>query len=153
MFINHRIYTDIESYRVLEINGTKGRAIQVKKNPVGLESIPGGFAAFFPNQHEAYRNSNDVVEVGEPFNIELRNGVWGRWTYDGMCFYGITAEGVERQMAHSEKMGDRCEAFEQEDGTFNIRITFLTPKGNPRRKFVKLGVLEDECRYFYNHAF
>lgn len=155
MFINKLIWTDVNSYKVFDIQGNHAKAIRVKKNPNMdyMTFIPGGFVGHYPEQHDAYRFSNDIVEEGEAFDIECRKGIWGHWRYDGFVFFGITAEGVERQMAHSAKVGNLCEAYQDEDGTFTIRIFFLTKTGKKKRTFHKLGVLEEECRYFYDHNF
>ena len=155
MYINKMLWTDIESYRVTNINGKTATAVRVVKNPnkEHMQFIPGGFVGHYPNQHDAYRFSNDIVECGEPFQIEQHRGVWGRWRNEGYVFFGVSAENVERQKQMSEEMGDRCEAFLEDDGTYTIRITQLTKSGKPKRTFEKLGQLEEHCKYFYDHNF
>ena len=156
MFINHRIYTDIESYRVFDINGKTAKAVRVKKNPNPeyMDFIPGGFVGHYPNQHDAYRYSNDIVDDGVPFDIiQRKDGVWGRWVIDHLTFYGLNEEGVERQKAHSESRGDRVDVRLEDDGTYTVHIIFLTKSGKPKRYFDKLGYLEEHSKYFYDHNF
>ena len=54
-YINKRIYTDVESYLVTEIDEVKGTAmaIEVEKR-IKPKMIPGGFAAHCPDLHREF---------------------------------------------------------------------------------------------------
>ena len=156
MYINHRIYTDIESYRVFDINGNTAKAVRVKKipNPEYMDFIPGGFVGHYPNQHDAYRYSDNIVDDGVPFEIvRHKNGMWGYWSLDSITFYGINEEGVERQKTFAKERGHKLDTKLEEDGTYTMRLVLLTKTGKPKRVFVKLGYLEENCYYFYDHNF
>lgn len=49
-YINHRIYTDVKSYLVTEIDEVKGTAIAIEvEKRITLKMIPGGFAGHCPD--------------------------------------------------------------------------------------------------------
>ena len=79
-YINKRIYTDVESYLVTEINEAKGTAmaIEVEKR-IKPKMIPGSFAANCPNLEQEFSNAEPVIKEGaKPFPITRnKDGIWG----------------------------------------------------------------------------
>ena len=149
MFINKTLYTDVQSWKVLSVNGNKAVIVEVKKNPVNLEVIPHGFAWHCPNQREAYDNSSDIEEVGSPFEVVFKNGVWGRWVPECRSF-NVHKEEAKRL---SELEPERYEILKDFGECCLLLIRDLTPSGKQKKYFSKYGVMEEECRYFYDHNF
>lgn len=152
MFINRRIYTDVESWKVLEVNGDTATIVRVRKNPVGLIHIPFGFCGYSPNQFEAFQNSNDIVEEGEPFEVIRRKGVWGRWVDEIMVVPGYERSDARRLCEENPTKYRMVEEDDERD-TCTLIVFFLTPKGKIKRTFVKYGEMEEGCRYFYDYNF
>ena len=79
-YINKRIYTDVESYLVTEIDEVKGTAmaIEVEKR-IKPKMIPGGFAAHCPDLHREFAEAEPVICKGaKPFQIKRnKDGIWG----------------------------------------------------------------------------
>ena len=73
-YINKRIYTDIESYLVTEINEAKGTAmaIEVEKR-IKPKMIPGGFAAHCSARGQGWSNGiPDYPQQGRHLGIQNR---------------------------------------------------------------------------------
>ena len=79
-YINKRIYTDVESYLVTEINEAKGTAmaIEVEKR-IKPKMIPGGFVGHCPNLDQEFDAAQPVVKDGATAFPITRNkdGIWG----------------------------------------------------------------------------
>jgi len=148
-YINRRIYTDVESWLVTDIDEAKGTATAVEvKKEIKPTFIPGGFFGHCPNLPEEFRNAEPVV-VGEPFPI-IRNkkGEWGFWR-DVVIAYGnvnaFTPEWVENMKKTPEKFDI--------DSDGNLFVYELTKGGKRKRKFDVLGKISEHCGYFYDFNF
>lgn len=55
-YFNKKLYTDVQSWKVIELDEVKGEAtvIAVEKEPQNLEFVEGGFAAHCVNNYEAF---------------------------------------------------------------------------------------------------
>lgn len=161
-YINQRLYTDIKSYEVFK-EGDKLFAVQIEKiQACKPEYVPGGFAGHCTNQEEVW-GGNETKEVGEPFRLEKKYGVYGH-TIDN-----ANAPQVFRTEAEAEEAKRRVETsandreFEilpiyDEDGNsvkwFELVGYPLTKTGRRQRRFVRLGEkIEKDCRYYYDYNF
>ena len=79
-YINKRIYTDVESYLITEIDEVNGTAmaIEVEKH-IRPKMIPGGFAAHCPDLQREFAEAEPVIRKGaNPFQIKRnKDGIWG----------------------------------------------------------------------------
>lgn len=151
MFINTRIHTDVTSLKVLSVNGKTALVVRVVKNPKNLVFVPGGFAGHCCNQEEAFRNA-EIEEVGEPFEVVLRNGVWGRWVNESRAFFGVSDAKVQEILSSGTEA--ILEITKEDDGTNTIVVAEVSPKTKkPKRRFMKFGVMEETCKYFYDYNF
>ena len=144
-YINTKIYTDVKSYRVFDIDGKHAKAIEVEKR-ITPKMVAGGFSAICLNNDDFNKTSEVFdVEGAEAFDIELKNGVWGYW-YDVIVF-----SCNRNALADADKfMADNPGAVAVGD---EIVIYAKTKNGKRQRKFEKLGVLCDTCRYYYDFNF
>ena len=71
-YINKRIYTDVESYLVTEIDEVKGTAMAVAvEKRIKPKMIPGGFAAHCPDLNREFAEAEPVIRKGaKPFQIK-----------------------------------------------------------------------------------
>ena len=79
-YINKRIYTDVESYLVTEIDEVKGTAMAVAvEKRIKPKMIPGGFAAHCPDLNREFAEAEPVIRKGaKPFQIKRnKDGIWG----------------------------------------------------------------------------
>ena len=129
MFINVRLYTDIVSYKVVSVNGNKGTAVSVIKTPNG-----------------------EIIDNSTPFEITCRSGIWGRWHNCSYVSRRVDDETLEKFLQNKQP---NCsyEVEKDEYGTNTVIVTELTAKGKAKRQFEKLGKIEQECRYKYDHRF
>ena len=64
-YINKRIYTDVESYLVTEIDEVKGTAMAVAvEKQIKPKMIPGGFAAHCPDLNREFAEAEPVIRKG-----------------------------------------------------------------------------------------
>ena len=153
-FINERLYSDVKSWEVFEEDG-KVFAVPVRKEVGDVEPDfhPGGFIGFVSNQAEVWRNGV-VVRDGEPFEVTLRNGV-----------YGYTTKVVENFRSDDEHLDYVTKMLEEKGYKFEIRKHPIhaelfnvvawrpTKTGKIRRRWIKLGELEKHCDWFYDYNF
>ena len=63
--INKRIYTDVESYLVTEIDEVKGTAMAVAvEKRIKPKMIPAGFAAHCPDLNREFAEAESVIRKG-----------------------------------------------------------------------------------------
>ena len=85
-YINKRIYTDVESYLVTEIDEVNGTAMAVAvEKRIKPKMIPGGFAAHCPDLNREFAEAEPVIRKGaKPFQIKRNKDVSGdsntRWS-------------------------------------------------------------------------
>ena len=149
-YLNKKLYTDVTSFGIFDIDEEKGtaKAIIAEKHPKFTEDDyeVGGFCAHFHNLNEKFRDA-PVEYVGEAFDIQLRNGYWGRWENQG---YWLDKRFIEPEYLFKL----RRDGAEEKNG--NIFVAEKTITGKQKKVFVKLGKNEDlcdECRYFYDYNF
>lgn len=152
-YINEVIYTDVNSYRVFDIDEKAGTAmaIQVERD-FKPEWIPGGFSAICTNiEDQEYAPVKDK-EGAEPFAITRnKDGVWGIKCKDLLyCFdkNAITEEGLKKQM----ELGN---TFIEKDkhGNELVCVYRMTKGGKIGTTFRKLGKLSDHCGAYYDYNF
>lgn len=157
-YINNYLYTDIESFEVFEHSG-KTYAVKVEKvQACKPHVIPGGFCCHFTNLREVW-GGKETREVGEPFEIVQRRGVWGHWGYDvhGMILdHEDKDEYIARDKAWKIECGD-TNKYEYEKKDNQVLIYRLTKSGKRAKKFYKVAYrdngIEKECRYFNDYNF
>ena len=108
-YINKRIYTDVESYLVTEINEAKGTAmaIEVEKR-IKPKMIPCGFAAHCPNLDQEFDAAQPVVKDGATAFPITRNkvGIQNRGDRSGASGGGLQSR-VDRKQAQRPGRIDR----------------------------------------------
>ena len=148
-YINKRIYTDVESYLVTEIDEVKGTAmaIEVEKR-IKPKMIPGGFAARCPDLNREFAEADPVIRKGaKPFQIKRnKDGIWGFRTEVialALPVAGCKAEWIKSKRNAPDALieGDYIYLFE------------MTKGGKRKTTFKKLGTLSDTCGYFYDYNF
>ena len=152
-YINKRIYTDIESWMVTEIDEARGTAMAtpVKKN-IRPKMIPGGFAGHCPDLDREFDAAEPVI-AGKPFPIRRNKaGIWGymrpRWSF------AINEDMLA--MPFDRYLADNPQATEVEKDNYGRRqaVTYLRTKtGKIQMTFEKLGKICDHCDYFYDYNF
>lgn len=128
-FINQKIYTDVRSWMVYEINEKAGTAtaIEVEKKQNQGEPVPKYGA--------------------EPFEITRnKNGIWGVQIFKVAFSAHVNALDPNYVAAYMSKPG-----VEVIGDWFTIYE--LTPTGKKKQTFEKLGKLSDVCAYFYDYSF
>ena len=148
-YINKRIYTDVESYLVTEINEAKGTAmaIEVEKR-IKPKMIPGSFAANCPNLEQEFDAAQPVVKDGaKPFPITRnKDGIWGFRTE--VVALALPVKGMKKEWLESQKNDPNAEI----KGDY-IFLYETTKSGKRKTTFEKLGTLSDSCGYFYDYNF
>ena len=143
-YLNKLIYTDIDAYKVFEENG-KTYAVKVEKkiDNSKVEAVNGGFCRVVLNNSELYADPTcEIVEIGKPFEITRKNGVWGYKDF------------VSRNYLHGCcSIREGCNDLELEQGEEFDTIYELTKTGKRKTTFVKLGNIENECHYFKDMNF
>ena len=148
-YINKRIYTDVESYLVTDIDEVKGTAmaIEVEKR-ITPKMMPGSFAANCPNLEQEFSEAEPVIKDGaKPFQIKRnKDGIWG-FKHEVVALAlpvaGCKSEWIESKRHASDALieGDYIYLFE------------MTKGGKRKTTFEKLGTLSDTCGYFYDYNF
>lgn len=146
-YINKKLYTDVESYLVTDIDEVKGTAMAVEvEKRITPKTVPGSFAGHCLDLDRAFDAAEPVIKEGaNPFKITRnKDGVWGFkcevfYAHHVACF---TEDGKQQMIATGwEIKGDLFIKYE------------LTKAGKHKTTFEKLGVLSDTCRYFYDYNF
>lgn len=125
-FINVKLYTDVESYLVYDIKGKKAKAVQVMKN-----------------------SDNEIVPFGPVLDVEERNGVWGfiqKKLVLSLLDRDLTESGI-----HTMEQGVIEGVIDKTDTGYALYEK--TKSGRIKKCFLKLGTLEDECKYHYDEQF
>ena len=148
-YINKRIYTDVESYLVTDIDEIKGTAmaIEVEKR-ITPKMIPGSFAANCPNLDQEFDAAQPVVKDGaKAFQIKRnKDGIWGFKHEVGAL--ALPVKGMKEEWLESKKDDPNAEI----KGDY-IFIYETTKTGKRKTTFEKLGTLSDTCGYFYDYNF
>ena len=108
-YINHLLYTDIESFRVYQDDEGRIYAVRVEKVPVEVKPkyIPGGFSCICINNHEVFAGKCDIVEIGERREIKKLRGSYGYWMNLDTKIYGFTTSGKPTKTF--KKLGKKIE--------------------------------------------
>lgn len=149
-YFNKKLYTDVQSWKVIELDEVKGEAtvIAVEKEPQNLEFVEGGFAAHCVNNYEAFQNA-PIVEVkgAQPFKVyRKKDGVWYKKNKVG---YSLDKRFVDLEDLKS-KIEDN-EVIEVDE--FSVNVLKVKKNGEFKTSFSKFGEMEDVCRYFYDYNF
>ena len=148
-YINKRIYTDVESYLVTEINEAKGTAmaIEVEKR-IKPKMIPGGFVGHCPNLDQEFDAAQPVVKDGATVFPITRNkdGIWGFRAE--VIALALPVKGMKEEWLESKKDDPNAEI----KGDY-IFLYETTKTGKRKTTFEKLGTLSDTCGYFYDYNF
>lgn len=144
-FLNERLYTDCHSKLLYNVNGKKAMAVRVERT--GFKPEWAG-AYYCTKNIEQYRAP--IKLVGEPLEVVLYRGNWGRWGYDysgGPC---------PRHCGDIEyKVGDiiNGKLIVVDWGEEDVRFAYLLPSRKPAKKFYKYGKLEEHCGQFHDYNF
>lgn len=147
-YFNKRLYTDVESWKVIELDEVKGEAtiIKVEKIPHDLKFIEGGFAAHCVNNYEAFQNA-PIVEVkgAEPFKVYRRkNGVWYRKQPVGYS--------IDKRMVNKDDLVIADDEILKEDN-FSYHFLKVTKTGKQKVCYTPFGNIEEVCRYYYDYNY
>lgn len=149
-YINRRIYTDVKSWLITDIDEVKGTATATPvKKEIRPTLIPGGFFGHCPNLSEEFAAAEPVLD-GESFPI-IRNkrGDWGYWR-DNVIAYGSVKSFVPEWVEEMKKTPEKVEI----DQYGNLFVYELTKTGKRKHKFEILGnTISDTCAYFYDYNF
>ena len=158
-YINHRIYTDVETWKIFELNGKLYAQTCVKEPTIKPDYIPGGFSAICLNNSELYHTGNykEVLKY-EPFEIVKRRGKYGKWIRD--CWWSHDVEAffhvqVEKWRRGEDVPENAVVEFEKDvDGKEYANCYGLTPSGKYKKVFKILGdKIVDSNGYYYDHNF
>ena len=146
-FINKRIYTDIESWLVTEIDEARGTAMATPvEKIIRPKMVPGGFAGHCPDLDREFDAAEPVI-AGKPFPIRRnKDGIWG-FRHEVISL-ALPVEGCKAEWIESKRNAPDAEIA---DGY--IWLYEMTKGGKRKTTFEKLGVLSDTCAYFYDHNF
>lgn len=146
-FINRRIYTDIESWMVTEIDEARETAMATPvKKIIRPKMVPGGFAGHCPDLDREFDAAEPVI-AGKPFPIRRnKDGIWG-FRHEVISL-ALPVEGCKAEWIESKRNAPDAEIA---DGY--IWLYEMTKGGKRKTTFEKLGVLSDTCAYFYDHNF
>lgn len=147
-YFNKAIYSDVQSWKVLEIDEIKGEAtvIEVKKEPQNLEFVPGGFSAVCVNNNSAFIDA-PIVEVqgAKPFKVYKRkDGKWYKKCNVGYSLDKRIVDVNDIKLENNEKI---------EITDFTINVIKLKKNGQPKVCYSYFGELSDKCKYFYDYNF
>ena len=148
-YINKRIYTDVESYLITEIDEVNGTAmaIEVEKH-IWPKMIPGGFAAHCPDLQREFAEAEPVIRKGaKAFPIKRnKDGIWG-FKHEVVAL-ALPVAGMTEEWLESKKNDPNAEI----KGAY-IYLYETTKSGKRKTTFEKLGTLSDNCGYFYDYNF
>ena len=152
-FINEKLYSDVNSYRVFDIDEKAGTAMAIEvERDFKPEWIPGGFSAYCKNIDEQRFAPIKDKKGAKPFAITRnKNGVWGIKQKDlQLCWFkkAFTEEGLQKQLALGNTVIEK-----DENGEELVCIYRMTKSGKIGTSFRKLGKLEDTCKAYYDYNF
>lgn len=148
-YLNKRIYTDVESYLVTEIDEIKGTAMAIEvEKKITPKMIPGGFAAHCPDLNREFAAAEPTICKGAKAFPIIRNkdGIWGFW--HEVVALALPVAGMTAEWLESQKNNPAAEI----KGNY-IWLYDMTKSGKRKRAFEKLGRLSDTCGYFYDYNF
>ena len=148
-YINKRIYTDVESYLVTEIDEVNGTAMAVEvEKRIKPKMISSGFAAHCPDLNREFAEAEPVIREGaKPFQIKRnKDGIWG--FKHAVVALALPIKGMKEEWLESKKNDPAAEI----KGDY-IYLYEMTKSGKRKTTFEKLGTLSDTCGYFYDYNF
>lgn len=142
-FLNEYLFSDIKSYKVLK-EGEKYFAISVRKEVGNTKPQMNicGYIAHCDNVSEVWGDPTcEIVEEGEYFEIQFKNGYWGYKEFDARSYpHGMILSVSENQ--------------EIEEGEEYDIVYQLTPTKRRKTIFVKIApCIENVCRYYHDYNF
>ena len=146
-FINKKLYTDIQSYQVLDINEETNEAtvVEVVKQPLNLQFADDGTCL---NNNAAFNHNNIVVKEGaQPFKIYRRkDGKWYKknnsgWSIDKRL---TTYKNLEENLKENE-------TIVEDEYCYHVLKT--TKTGKLRTHYTYFGEMSEKCNYFYDYNF
>lgn len=152
-FINEKFYSDVNSYRVFDIDEKAGTAMAIEvKRDFKPEFVAGGFCAICTNIIEQHHAPIKDVDGAKAFAITRnKDGVWGIKHKDLLYCWSkdsITEDGLKKQMALGNTFIEK-----DSDGREWICVYRMTKSGKIGQTFRKLGKLEDDCKAYYDYNF
>lgn len=148
-FINRRIYTDVESFLITDIDEVRGTAtaIQVEKR-ITARCIPGGFAGHCPNLDKEFADAEPIpCADAKPFRITRnKDGIWG--FRHAVIALSLPLNGLDPQWVEDHRDSPGVEIVDD-----YLFIYETTKSGKRKTTFEKLGTLSDYCGYFYDYNF
>ncbi len=148
-YINKRIYSDVESYLITEIDEVNGTAMAVEvEKRIKPKMIPGGFAAHCPDLNREFAEAEPVIREGaKPFQIKRnKDDIWG--FKHAVVALALPIKGMKEEWLESKKNDPAAEI----KGDY-IYLYEMTKSGKRKATFEKLGTLSDTCGYFYDYNF
>ena len=145
-YINRKIYTDVESWLITDIDEKKGTATATPVKKTITPNIKvGGFLGHCTNLSD-FDNAKPEVS-GASFPITRNNkGEWGFRRPDIAFFAKVAALNPDWLEQNRNNPGVEI------DGE-DVRIYNLTKSGKVKTSFEVLGTFEKVCRYFYDFNF
>lgn len=144
-YINEYCWSDVKSYKLERTSDKKGIATPVKK------ILSKDTKVFNGEWRNAYDKCDNIVESGESFDVECRNGVWGFVTYKDAMFNSVKSIiGGKEAILNMVKDGITV-VFNADESRF--AFVELTKTGKPKTKFYKLGYASEFCDYKYDWDF
>jgi len=148
-FINKRIYTDVQSWMVTEIDEVKGTAMAIAvEKRITPKMVPGGFVGHCPDLDREFSEAKPVIADGATAFRITRNkeGIWG--VKHEVVALALPVEGCKAEWIESKRNAPDAEIV---DGY--IWLYEMTKGGKRKTTFEKLGTLSDTCGYFYDYNF
>lgn len=148
-YINKRIYTDVESYLITEIDEVKETAMTIEvEKLIKPKMIPGGFAAHCPDLDRKFAAAEPVIREGATAFPITRNkdGIWG-FKHEVVALM-FPVKSMAPAWLESKK-NDPAAAIKGE----YIFLYEMTKSGKRKTTFEKLDPLSDKCGYFYDYNF
>lgn len=158
-YINHRLYTDIETWKIFEDNGKLYAQECIKEPIIKADMVTGGFSAICLNNSELFSKGNyKEVLKHEPFEIIKYRGKYGYWRRDCWWYHDIDAffpNQVEKwRRGEDVPENAKVEFKTDENGKEYVICYGLTPSGKYKKEFRVLGTeIVDYNGYFYDYNF
>ena len=151
MFINVPLYSDINSYKVLSVNGNKGLAVEVRKEPKNLEFS--GYTCL--NNREAYSNA-EPIEMGPTFEITKRGEEWYRKTHVGTFIPNVSSN--KANTFNHKDVEVVVEKFKEEQKSIHINAVIYVERESQKgiiigHNGVALKKVATEARRALEHFF
>lgn len=142
-FINRRLYTDIESWVITNLDEVKGTATAQSVIKV-LPKVEGGRPLYGEEDYDKIQPSLNPGSA--PFKIFRRkDGKWGFWRES--CIASLPVDSLMEEGKNSLL----AQGGLIEDGRINFYK--MTASGKRAQTFEVLGRICDVCRYYYDHSF